>query len=443
VRRQGGQAAALGWLLAAWLATPAPAAASQVILRIQAGNPIDRPQKVQVKSHLPERVTPNDILDRAGLDVGFDIDRNTYYVHREVELGPRQIAVYDVVLRDLWVIPEEELAALRLRAKGLAEKLKGQSAAATAEDLRREVEKGLDQIAQQQAQNAIAAGANPLQHIRAYDANLEALGKVKRLIGRMENLLLAAGIDPGGLVGAAAAEAPRREPELPAEGYRTATIRIQARNTSPTESRKVSIRRDLPREIGPADILDGGGLQIGRDAKTGRSYVYRDSVEIPAGETVTFAVTLRDKWNVHASRLATLRTNAVELLEKVRAQGKYASVEKDLAAIAAAADAIAAEQGPTEVNEQYVAFYRGQRERIAGLEDRLYRIESALRPIVAGSRYGFTLKPPTPKTTWLIIYTIIVFLGLLSLIFMLRWLGRSKAEKLQEGAGSALPPPAA
>jgi hypothetical protein len=258
-------------------------------------------------------------------------------------------------------------------------------------------------------------------------------------VGRIENLVLAAGIDPGSLVGAAQSSAPISEPGLASNAYKTLVYKITVRNTSPDTEREIPIHSDLPNEIKAEDIVDAGGMNVGKDAKTGRISVYRDKVKIPAGETVTFDVKIRDKWNINAERIAGLKTNALDLLEKMRAQKKFASLEKDVQDLVVWADTIAAEKGPAELSASYVAFYRDQSLRLRDLEEKLYRIESALRPVVAGNRWGFNPKPPSPKTTWMIIYTIIVFLGLLSLIFMLRWLGRSKADKFEGGAAGTSP----
>ncbi len=47
----------------------------------------------------------------------------------------------------------------------------------------------------------------------------------------------------------------------------------------------------------------------------------------------------------------------------------------------------------------------------------------ALRPQTSSTKYGFKAKPPSMKTTWLIIYVILGFLALMSLLFFLRWYG--------------------
>ena len=64
--------------------------AAKVVLHIRAGNPIEKPQKIKIKSELPARITTNDIISTDGLDVGYDMGTDRYYVHKEVELGSKQ-----------------------------------------------------------------------------------------------------------------------------------------------------------------------------------------------------------------------------------------------------------------------------------------------------------------------------------------------------------------
>jgi cytoskeletal protein RodZ len=44
------------------------------------------------------------------------------------------------------------------------------------------------------------------------------------------------------------------------------------------------------------------------------------------------------------------------------------------------------------------------------------------------SRLGFKVKAPSPKTTWLLIYVILGFLAVLSVLFFLRWYHRTGNE---------------
>ena len=45
--------------------------AARLILRIQAGNPIEKPQSVEIKANLPARVRTNNVIDLDGLELDF------------------------------------------------------------------------------------------------------------------------------------------------------------------------------------------------------------------------------------------------------------------------------------------------------------------------------------------------------------------------------------
>jgi hypothetical protein len=62
------------------------------------------------------------------------------------------------------------------------------------------------------------------------------------------------------------------------------------------------------------------------------------------------------------------------------------------------------------------------------VEEKLRRIDGLLRPI-RRPKIGFDLQAPNLKTTWLVIWGILGFLGVISLLFFLRWYGRSKSEQ--------------
>jgi len=419
----------LSCALAGWLLGLLPASATKVVLRIRAGNPIEEPQTVAIKSPLPDRVTTNDIISLGGLELGYDVKSEKYYVHGQVELGPREIQIYDVEIEDIWRIPEDQLTRMEARSAGLVEMLTETEYHDDALALQQDIRIGIQGIREHQAENRIRPGVPPLQHIRAYEANLEVLERVEKDVGRVENLVLGAGLDPGGLIGAARDAAPPRPPEIPAEAYRPVVIRITVRNTSPTETRRIPFSRDLPEEIAPADVLDADGLDVEVDSKRGVTVVTKKNLEIGPNETLTFNVRIRDKWNVNVQRIDALRERVQAMLGQIGEKEQYASVDAELQRLLAELDRIRRETGPETLNSEYVAFYREQGGRVDEVEHVVHRIEEALRPVDKRVKKGFRIQAPSLKTTWLIIYIILGFLALLSLLFFLRWMGRTKKEE--------------
>ncbi len=398
--------------------------ADKVVLRIRAANPINTVQTVQIKANLPPRVGTNDVTVPVGLELGYDIKSDRYYVFGEMELGAKEIREFDVEIRDIWMVDTGEVAALREHAKQLVAKLEGTDFHENAVGLLAEIEKNLDAVAALQGESGIGPAIKPMQHIRAYEANLETLKRIKTDVGYMENLVLGTGKDIGNLLGDVK-EAPLPDgADVVLEGeYKVAILKISVKNTSPKETRRVPIEKNLPEEIKISDVLDAGELDVSTRPETDICYVFKTNVEIPPGETRVFEVKMRDKWDLADLRIPDLRKRAESLLKRIGADGSFEAVEAGIQELLAELDVVEAQEGPTTFDDRYVAFYRRQNDHLDRIEQRILRVESALRPQANTQKYGFKAKPPSMKTTWLIIYVILGFLAIMSLLFFLRWYG--------------------
>jgi hypothetical protein len=409
---------------------PPSALASKLVLTIRAGNPAGFAQTVEVAAALPERVGTNDVLNTAGLDLEYDVRKDVYFVRKAIEFQPKEIRIFRVEIRDIWLVEDAEIARLRDHTRALVAKLKGTEYAGEGEALGRTVEQELDAVAARQKAALIENGASSIQHIRDYETNVRVVSRLKGDIAQIENRVMATGQDPGEMVGPGAEEPPpAREVRLPEGAYKIATIEVTVANPSTTATHRVSISRELPGEILATDVVDPGGLLVGTDPVSGRTFVYRDSVPMSAGEKKTYQVKVRDKWNINGPRIAELRANAAQLLGLVEQEDRYRSVGQVLTSLQGDLDRIEKQPGPEKLSPAYVAFYRRQGERLDLVEQTLNRIRSALRPGDMSARLGFNVKPPTLKTTWVVIYIVLGFLAVVSLVFFFRWFGRSRAEE--------------
>lgn len=420
--------------------------ASKVTLWIQATNPLSKDQSVQIKSNLPAGIGTNDIINLDGLELGYDIRNDIYFVHKKAELGAKgsgsEHVEYRIELRDIWTFQEEALEGLLKQSTSLVAMLAGTTYEKEANDLVSIIKEKLAAIKQKQDDSSIDK-TSVINHIRAYEQSMEDFARVEHDVGLMENLVLSTGQDPGSLLGKVKdMPGPDHDFKLAPEQYKVATIIISVFNTSPTETRIIPnsvspmLRRDLPSEIKIGDILDAGGLEIGSDPKNGICYLYKERLEVPPSETVTFAVKIRDKWNINAPRIVSLKERALDLQAQIlEAKTKVKSIEELISRIITKIDDIEKESGPQSIDDKYVAFFRGQTKRLDDVEEQMNRIRSALKPMEKTAKLGFKAKPPSMKSTWMIIYIILGFLALVSLLFFLRWYGKSKEEKLDSGGG--------
>ncbi len=413
------------------------ASAATLTVKLRAFNPSKaEKQQVEVKAHLPRFAGPDTIIDAGGLEVSYDVGAQAYYVHAKVELDPEQTRTFDVVMKDIWVIPEQRITELGAHARSLAAATAGSEQAETAGKVSVLVEEALKNVAERQRANAIGV-AKPVDHIRTYESNMQALEQVRKDLGVLENLVIAAGKDPGQILGAARVKPPN---DIAAGGGtdRLVAIRIKITNPSLTEKKAAPLRRELPVEIKTTDIVDSGELKVGFDSGKGVSYVYADPIELPPQQSREFEVKVRNPWAGADERLKELRQRAASLAQLSRDTQSPTSVLADAEQLARDLDLLSTNVPPATMNEDYVAFSRQRADQLRDLQGRAMRLEELFQPNRPPqpefNAPVLNVKPPSRQTTWRIIWIILIFLGLFSVLFFLRWYGRTKAEVLGRGA---------
>jgi len=396
----------------------------KLVIVIQAANKAPVKKSVAIRSSLPAKITPEDVLESAGLNIGYDVKSDTYYVEDSIEMEPGQIRRFDVVVRDIWLIDLAEVESYRKRANILSSMLSGSKYSADSDQELTMINDLVSEIGDRQAKNGITSVEHPIDHIQAYETNLKVLQKVKHGIGKMENLAMSAGLNPGkSLIGDdITASIPRDDAHMPDE-YGEAIMRITVHNQSATRSIKPDIRRDLPPELSVDDVLDSNGLEVRFDPKVKLTYLFKYDLVLAPQETKTFVVRIRDKWNINSGRMIFLQEKANKLLEMSSGRNHIEAVINTLNGAVEELELVMKAKGPTELNPAYIAYYRRQSESIDDIEHSLNRVDAALETLETTK--GYKVPAPDKKTTWLIIYVILGFLAVMSLLFFLRWYVRS------------------
>jgi hypothetical protein len=421
--------------LAAWvLSYPGllPVSAATLTLKLRAINPSQtETQRAPVKAYLPRPATPADVVNAGELVLAYDIASKAYYVSKDVDLMPAETRTFEVVINDIWTTPESQFTEWVTHVGKLAGALRGTEQAETAARMKGVLEEAIKGVQDRQASAAVGL-VRPVEHIRAFEANQEALDRIRRDLGMLENLVIAAGKDPGTILGAPKA-APAADSERLRNSNDVVTIRIKVTNPSLTETRKIPLKREFPVEVKPADVVDAGGLQVGFDAAKGLTYAYLEDVELAPRESRTFEVTVRNPWSGQPGKLPLLQERLGQLMKITEGAPEHKAVRDRAQALLGSLAALKEQKAPAAMNEQYVAFARAQGEAVRDLEAGVMRLEELFQPREKPYRYGVPMMDvprPDRRTTWVIIYIILGFLAAFSALFFLRWYGRSKAEKL-------------
>lgn len=156
-------------------------------LSVVAVNPSNtKTQTIPIKMYLPQEVTPDAILDSAGLNVEFDADKSMYYLFQEgVELKPSETKTYTVEIKDVWIIPQGRLDSLSDQAHSVIERLQGSQFYESAKLLGDAIDDALKTIAVTQNDEAVSKRT----HIGIFRNNLQVLDQVKEDVERLERQL--------------------------------------------------------------------------------------------------------------------------------------------------------------------------------------------------------------------------------------------------------------
>lgn len=160
-------------------------------MSVVAANPSpDKTRVIPVRIDLPKEVTPKDVLDAGGLELEYDDTRGNYYVYKQdVELAPKKTRVFEVILRDVWFIPQEDLDSLKDYTKLILGKLKDTEYYNTAKPMADTIVQRLDEIAAMQNDDTLSRKS----YIGAYRLNLKAIERIKEQLDRLEKILATAG----------------------------------------------------------------------------------------------------------------------------------------------------------------------------------------------------------------------------------------------------------
>ena len=105
-------------------------------IKIAAVNPSkDSAQKVMVEAFLPKEIVPVDIISAGGLELTFDYEKSLYKVYKEITLKPEETKIFEVEMKDIWLIPPPELDVLKEHTAQMQKLLEKTAYAIVATDL--------------------------------------------------------------------------------------------------------------------------------------------------------------------------------------------------------------------------------------------------------------------------------------------------------------------
>ncbi|MDD5466038.1 MAG: hypothetical protein PHP73_06860 [Candidatus Omnitrophica bacterium] len=227
-------------------------------------------------------------------------------------------------------------------------------------------------------------------------------------------------------------------------------FRIVAMNPSKVRAQSVEVKYNLPSEVKPKDIMDTGGLDLEYDSEKSIYYMHKPEFELLPAEVKVYEVEVEDVWVIQEKKLDSLRKRVDNIMDKLQKTPYYEKGKEIADTIYPRLDEIAVSQKDDSVNrEQHIGIYRQNLLTLEQIKEDIGRMEKIL--VTAGgpaspemlSKTRIKADEPTKTMTWILVFVIIVFIGLLTGVLFFTWhrQARLTREELLSAKESAFPEP--
>lgn len=415
------------------LLSSAPLFAQSLSINLVAVNGTDSVKETPVKYYLPEELMPEDVISTGELKVDYDLDKESYFVHGDFELAPKESRTFKLQIKDVWKIDPGDIEILKQQIdKNLAE-LEGTEFYESAEILRNNMIKKMEYILQRQEefQNNIE------RRIEEYRANVNVLNEIKRNAFSINYLM-------------SSSSSPESE-------NNTIKMVIEVENPTLDKAKTISYKHYLPKEVRASDVVDNQGFDIRFDGDRGQCYLTKEE-EFQPGEKKRYIIVLKDAWSIPKSIIGSLYNRTETAMKAVSVEEEseeFKKTAKFLSEKIFTNIKLIQESQDKEVSvREHIGLFRVNKIRYDEADEALKQLErllalvsakklskleglqkskvknildkiQALRGIAAMSK-ALLGKRPSLTVIWRIIWGVLAFIALFTSIHFLTWRQRSK-----------------
>jgi len=160
-------------------------AMSTVKFLIEVRNPSDKEEKnVSHKHYLPKEVRAKHVIEKKGFEVRYDNKKAKAYLSKEEVFQPAETKKYEIVLKDIWMLPTGEIKTMLERAEKAMEEIEPTAYSQSGKYLFDMIKTSIDQInASQVKQKSIK------EHIGIFRVNKKRYKRAEEDIIKLEQML--------------------------------------------------------------------------------------------------------------------------------------------------------------------------------------------------------------------------------------------------------------
>jgi hypothetical protein len=409
-------------------------AEDNVKITVLAANPDDTSMKAPIIYYLPAEIKPDDVLDAQGMDVKYDADKKSYFLTKEIDLGPKETKSLNVTVKNVWMVRTEEFAAARDSIAQKMQGLAGTKYEQTSGLLVQKVNDRLDSIENAQKKSR-ERGDSLRKQIELYRANVKQLEQINQEISTIEAIR-------------------RAEEESKGE---TATIKFQITAENPSdETMTMNVQSTLPQEITADDILNKLDFDLIYDDMAQQFSLTKQESFAPK-EVKKFTITIRNIWHIPQNELDFMKEQTDRLMENIEGSAFEGYARQNAESIYELLKQIQEQQTlvqDSKLIEDHQRAYAINSQRLVLIKKKIQELQDLLLDVsekkdtsVVDQVQNMILQKllklrdmllqklgykPDRTTTWMIIFGICVFLALLAVGFYMVWLKQIQKEAAKE-----------
>jgi len=230
-------------------------------------------------------------------------------------------------------------------------------------------------------------------------------------------------------------------------------IKIVVVNKS-DEPQQVEVRKELPPELRPEDVLEKGNFEVGYDPEKAVCFIWLPvSPTLEARGTERYEIKVNDVWTIPNNQLQNRNEVGEGYLKQLKNENKekgewlMGDIQKLLN------DIIKSQQARESMPvEKYITLSRDNKEKMAQVDNYLNILRGLVYPELAQSEFPFSMTGfgkfgagaglkkgggegdkslgITAEKSWLVILIVLAFLGILSAVFFFIWQSHLKKARV-------------
>lgn len=399
---------------------------ADLYVNILAVNGTDDRKEKDVEFYLPEDLSAEDILDTAGLELEYDVNKGAYFVKGKITLEPKETKTFKVLVRDVWQFDDGELEEIKDQINFNYNRVTDTEYAEIGTVKKDSLLSRLDHVIVQHEQ---------------YADNIEARIANHRVYADEVNRIREKGLS---------VKYWRAVPPKPEEAG-VFTFIAEIENPLDIEFNTKEKKFYLPTEVLPEHLTDLQGFEYRFDIEKGQPYLVRDENLRPK-EVKRYPISIIDIWNIKQADIENLKMRARDTYQLLEATEYVNSADYLMVNIKKNLETIETSQATDKNISEHVSAYRTNAGRFQVALDDVETMEEqleAVRENLERSKVKNVLKKirslkdigeiaasmftkPSVNKAWKIIIGIVIFVGIYTILHFAFWGKKTKLVQVTE-----------